>query len=199
LRPAVAENYLKFVIKQFDDYAKEKYLPALEAADAEPETILAALNYVRTRKVQGHEQRLREIFTAPWTGHFARDIREACLDALVRTSEDPDDTARFLILTAATTQHDHVEQLCKEGLLGMRDTATAVLLDELPRTEDGHRRRKLALLLAKVSRVGMPEPLRFWRDAEAAEIQAAVDEWRTAIEERRARRMALRTRTRHAP
>ena len=184
LRPGAAEEYLRLVVPMFDEYARERFLPVLEDDNADPETLIAALNFARTRGVDMSEPRLRELFTAPWDGPFCRGLREACLDAMVTLSADERLTARFLCRTAMITRDDLIEQLCEKGLERLKGSAADVVLDELVYADDGIQRRKFALLLYRISKVRMPESLTFWGRADQADVKRAADMWRAEMKSR---------------
>jgi hypothetical protein len=175
------QKYLDEVARDFERYAKETYPPVLADPKAEDEFLLAALRYVETRRVEGHDDTLKERFTTRRSGKLARALDAACLDALLATSKEKSDTARLLATVGSLSRPLPVSELCAEGLKRLGPLGCEVLLEELASCDEGLRRRKLALLLSKASGVRMPEPLRFWKDADPAEIQAATQVWRAAL------------------
>ena len=142
------------------------------------------LRFVETRRLTGYESALREVFTSPRKGKEARTVDRACLDALVESTQDAASTAHFLADIATRNKPLRTSPLCAEGLKRLGPAANAVLLERLSIESRKVQRRKLALLLVKVSRTGMPEPLPFWSDAPPAELTEALARWRTALEEK---------------
>ena len=183
--PAVAGGYLQSVVKDFEKFAKEHYTAALKSPDTAPDLLLAGIRYVETRRVEGHERRLREVLTAAHKNAIARDLLEATVDALLATSEDTISTAQFLAITACSDSRAAVAAACESGVRRLRAAGTEAILQELTKPHPPILLRKLARLLADISKVKSPEPVTFWQKADEAARGQATAVWRSRIVEKR--------------
>ncbi len=183
MRPGVAEAYLKEVVADFEKFAKDKYLPVLRSANADQATLLAALRYVATRKVAGHESSLREIYTTRHKGKVGAQVSEAALDALLETAADREATARFLVLAASAADPVPVVRVSLNGLQRLgKPTARRAMLAELREGHSPDRLVAIVQLLADDTRISSPIPLPEWRKADGAARAEAVDTWQSRIE-----------------
>lgn len=183
LQPGVARNYLNEVIYDFEEFAKAAYLPALNDLEADERDLLAAVSYVGSRNETGHTSRLQEILTTRMQSRIKREIDAACIDALVKTTDDPHATARFLALVATQQNPLPAAQYCQEALRSLGPPAIEILLQELlSQDHDANRLAKLARLLYRVSRVPSPEPFTHWVRGEYEPRKSAVHQWRQAIQ-----------------
>ena len=167
------------MIKEFEDYAAAHYLPAVDEPDPDPSILVGGLRFIASREVEGHEDRLREIFTTRYPHQNSREIAEACLEALLNTTEDPVGTAQFLALVA--TRDLPASRVCDRGLKSLGPGAYPAVLTELTQSHPGSCLRKLARLLGRLSQVPSPKPIPFWGKANAEERCAAAGEWEAAI------------------
>ncbi|MHC4089865.1 MAG: hypothetical protein ACYSUQ_01205 [Planctomycetota bacterium] len=181
MRPGVARNYLKEVAEDFEEYAAEKYIPALSTPEADADTLLAGVSFVATRKVAGHESRLREILTTRLRGKVGQQIETACVDALIATTDDPVATARFLALVATQRNPSSASKSCEVGLKRLGESACEALLRELAGRHQSLRIRRLAALLTRIARVPSPEPPATWVRAGPEDRRQAVDKWRARL------------------
>ncbi|HUU86106.1 MAG TPA: hypothetical protein VM243_21625 [Phycisphaerae bacterium] len=171
------------MITNFEEYAAKTYLPALGAHDTDEATLLAAVRYVLTRDIGGHESRLRELLTTRFRTQTGRDIAASCVDALITLTDDPVANARFLSLAATAKDPPPSAKLCEDGLQRLGPVANEALLIELARTDDPDRIRKLARLLTRVSGVRPPAPLPTWLRSDRPQRQQAIHNWRSRITE----------------
>lgn len=184
MRPGAATEYLEGVIAQFEQFASENYPPAIGDPKSADTLLLAGLRFVHTRHITDRQSALQEAFTETHTGKLARTNDKACLDALIDCSTNAVATAQVLADVGSRRKPLPTTELCCEGLKRLGPPAVEVLINKLAGEEDGIRRRKLALLLTRVSGTRMEETLRFWHKAEQAERDEAVERWRTALQER---------------
>lgn len=184
MRPEAATLYLNFAANEFEMYATKNYPRILRDPHAGDLAMLGAVRFVQTRSVRGQEQALREVFTTRREGKLGKDIDEACLDALMDCTANKTATARFLADVGSRRRALPTTALCGKGLKRLGAPAIAALLDSIPAEEDGVRRRKLALLLGRVSKTKLPEPLRFWSKADSEAIGAALTRWRAVLREK---------------
>jgi len=176
--PWVARNYLKAVVKQFEEYARTHYLPALSRPKAEPTTLLAALTFLRTRDIHGYDATLDELFTSP--RGVRPEIAEACLEPLLSTGESPERTARFLA-TAATEEHLSMSMYAERGLFRLRPKSVDALFDELLRPYGGKRLRKIARLITRLTNVRPSVPIKFWESAGPDARADEITRWSRAM------------------
>lgn len=167
------------MVKEFEDYALAHYLPAVNEGGPDPAILVAGLRFIATRGIEGHEARLREIFTTRYPGKLNREIAEACLEALLATTKDAAATAQFLALVA--TRDLPASPVCDRGLQELGPVAYQALLTELTQSHQGFRLRKLARLLGRLSKVPSPKPIPFWEQANVDERCAAASEWEAAL------------------
>jgi len=181
MRPEAATRYLKRVARNFETYAKNHYVGALEVRDPDPLALLAGLRYVATRKPADSPAGLLEVFTTRRSGETAREIDRACLAALIATTKDRVQIARTLALIATRDKRLPVSGLCSDGLEQLGSAAFEALLDELSKPQPGSRCDKLVRLLAQLSQVRSPQPPSFWVHADEAERCGATAEWRRRL------------------
>ena len=186
MRPGVATSYLIKVVHDFEEYAKANYPGFLTQSQVEEADLLAALRYIETRKIIGHQQKLQELLSVKRKGKLGREISQACLDALLATAEDIPLAVRHIVHVATLPKPVTASRLCEKSLKQFGVTANAIILEEIGKTSNPIKRRELALLLVRVSDVGMPRKLRFWRTASAEEVQLAVKEWEEKLRSKKA-------------
>ena len=181
--PAIkARKYFHESAVRFEDFAAEEFLPVLDIPRAGDLILLSAVTYVATRAVEGHEAQLREIFVTPRSGAGGRDIHRACLDGLVATTQDRTALARFLAEVGSQADPPPGRSLCIDGLRRLQPEANDAMFALLAQEEDPHQRRRLAVLVQRVTRERSPEPLRFWSEETSGKaITAAIDTWRAAV------------------
>ena len=170
---------MRRVAGEFEAYAAKHYLPALTARDPDLAILLAALRFVETRRVEGHEPRLWEILTTRYAGKIAREIEAACVDAILATTEDSFATAQVMALTA--TSDLPVARRCEKALEQLGPDSLETILTELTQSHPGPRLRKLARLLSRLSKVPSPEPFSFWGRADLDQRTEAVTKWEGQI------------------
>ena len=173
------------MVTQFETYAEKRYISSLQSGKADDHTILGAVRYVQTRGIKDHETSLRELFTDPPAGELRNQIAEACLDAMIGTSAEPVSTARFLAGVATSVKPLPSSSLAERSLWRLPEASEKAILSELTRPYNGRRLRKFARLLIRLSKVGSPEPIAFWQEADAVQRTSAANVWRERI--RRAR------------
>ena len=177
MSPGVAHKYLSEVVKDFDTYAEEHYLGALQSPRPAPSNTLAALRYIATRKLPGYEPRLREIFTTRFSGKLGREIDAACLDALLETTDDPVRTARFLVDVACRKKPLPTSRLAVTGLERLGTYGCEALISELSSPRPQRRWKKVANVLEQISDVPSGQPAAFWMRANDTERGRAVRIW----------------------
>lgn len=180
-QPGAVESYFAKVARDFEQFAERTYPPALADPKAPDHRVLAGLRYVETRRVSGHESVLRELLLLKRRGKLADDINAACLDALIATCDDKEGLAELLAEVGSRPRPLPASKLCADGLQRLGPVGCEVLLRRLAVSDNGLSRRKLARMLSQASGTVMPEPLRFWKDAEPADLQAAVEDWRATL------------------
>jgi hypothetical protein len=188
MRPAVAISYLKEVTKDFEIYAKKNYLAALDDVGASDPMKLAAVSYVASRGIKGHESALQEAFTTRYKGKIGDEIMATCLDALLDTSEDRVATARFLALVVTGEDPPPAARLCRPGLKRLTPECDDALLTELAAAHTPAQLARLAQLLAETSNTSSPEPLAFWKSAQETERKEAAAKWGERIQAARSKR-----------
>lgn len=175
-----ASAYFRESAQRFQEMAIEKFLPVLNEPRAGDQTLLAAVAYVATREIHGHTLQLQEILTTRRRGPGAEDIQTACLDALLATTDDRAATARFLAELGAQADPPPGRPLCIAGLRRLEPEASRELFAYLGRCPAGAQRRRLALLIQRVTGLRSPVPLAFWRDTTDPEKAAeAAANWRS--------------------
>ena len=178
MRPGVATSYLIKVVHDFEEYAKKNYPGFLTQSKVEDADLLAALRYIETRQITGHQHKIQELLSVKRKGKLAKEIGQACLDALLATAEDTPLAIHHIVHVATLSKPVTASKLCEKSLKQFGTTANAIILEELGKTTNAIKRRELALLLVRVSGVGMPRRLRFWRTASPEEVLLAVKEWK---------------------
>jgi len=178
-------QYLTKVAKDFEAYAEAQYLPAVKNPDADELTLLAGLRYVGTRAIKGYESRLREIFTAHRKGEIGREIDDACLHALLATSEDLSSTAAFLASVATMREPLATSRLAETSLHDLGPVGADAVLRELGKPRHGKQLRRLTRMLIRMTHVQPPEPMDFWENADDARRREAAERWRQKIREER--------------
>jgi hypothetical protein len=169
----------------FEAYAEAQYLPAIKDPEADELTLLAGLRFVETRAIGGYESRLREIFTTRRKGEIGREIDDACLHALLATSEDMVSTAAFLALAATMREPLSTSRLAEISLHELGPVGTDAVLRELGKPRHGKRLRRLARMLVRMTHVQPPEPMDFWEKADDTRRREAADRWRAKIRKER--------------
>ncbi len=169
------------VAKDFEAYAEAHYLPAIKNPEADELTILAGLRFVETRAIGGHDSRLREIFTTRRKGEIGREIDDACLHALLATSEDMASTAAFLALVATMREPLATSRLAEIALHELRPVGTEAVLRQLAKPRNAKQLRRLARMLVRMTHVQPPEPMDFWETADTTRRREATDRWRQKI------------------
>ena len=167
--------------KDFEIYAETHYLPAVNDREAAELNLLAGLRFVETRTISDHEKRLREIFTTRRGSKLGREIDDACLGALLATSDNAVATAGFLSLVATMPRPLPTSRLAEKSVRLLGRDGKEGLFRELARSHTGQHLRGLARLLMRISRVPPPEPIGFWENADQAKRQEAVDRWKEKI------------------
>ena len=167
--------------KDFEIYAETHYLPAINDRQAAELNLLAGLRFVETRTIGDHEKRLREIFTTRRGSKLGRETDDACLGALLATSDNTVATAGFLSLVATMPRPSPTSRLPETCVSLPGPRGNEGLSPELARPHTGQHLRGLARLLMRISRVPPPEPIGFWENADQAERQEAVDRWKEKI------------------
>lgn len=167
--------------KDFEVYTETHYLTAVNDREAAELNLLAGLRYIETRTIGDHEKRLREIFTTRRDSKLGREIDDACLGALLATSDDTVATAGFLSLVATMPRPLPTSRLAEKSVRLLGPDGKEGLLRELARSHTGQHLRGLARMLMRISRVPPPEPIGFWENADQAERQEAVDRWKEII------------------
>lgn len=176
-----AAQYLKNVADDFEAYAEAHYLPAVKQRGPDDLDLLAGLRFIETRKLDGYQGRLKELFTTRRAGAIGREIDEACLGALLATSDDPPATAGFLAVVAAAPRPLPTSAVAKKALRQQGAAGIEAILHELSEPHDGRRLRGLARLLMDLCPVIPPEPIGFWEKSEQARRREASDRWREKI------------------
>lgn len=169
-----ASAYFRDSARRFNELAVEKFLPVLDEPRAGDLALLSAVAYVATREVRGHTAQLQEILTTRRRGPDTADIHTACLEALLATTDDRAATARFLAELGAQADPPPGRQLCIAGLRRLEPEAGQELFACLGRCPAGAQRRRLALLVQRVTGLRSPVPLNFWRDTTDPEQSAAA-------------------------
>jgi hypothetical protein len=141
---------------------------------------LAAIRFVETRKIAGHETKLREALTDHPKGAVGAEIAAASIDALLATGLDPKNTAKFLALVA-TGDHPAIKSHCERGVRQLGSPAHEAILDELGGLHPPTQLRSLARMLTGLSDVRSPEPIPFWQNADVEARKRAAEEWRSRI------------------
>jgi hypothetical protein len=188
MRPAVAISYLREVSRDFENYARKSYLPALADAAADETMKLAAVSYIASRSIAGQEATLREVFTERYKGKIGGEIASTCLDALIDTTEDRLGTARFLALVATGIDPPPAARLCRTGLTRLSPECDEAVLTELAAAHEPAQLAKLAQLLTEISNTPSPEPVAFWKSAPESERQRAAATWSERIRAARGKR-----------
>lgn len=186
MQPGVAKRYLLTVADAFEAYAKKHYPAALAKPAADPDLTVAAARYIATRRVDGHEKQLREALTTTYRGALGVEISEACVEALMATTEKPVEGARLLALIA-TGQESPASRACANSLRRRAGEATEAILRELTHPHPPVQLRKLARLLAEISKVPSPEPILFWQNADGGARAASAQTWRERIARQQSR------------
>ena len=181
MSPGVAHKYLSELVKDFDAYAKKHYLGALQSPRPAPSNTLAALRYIATRKLPDYEPRLREIFTTRFAGTLGREIDAACLDALLETTDDPVQIARFFADVACRKKPLPTSRLAVTGLERLGSHGCQALLDELSAPQPRHRWKKAAQLLEQISGVPSGRRASFWTSELGPERIDELHQWRDLL------------------
>ncbi len=169
------------VAKDFETYAEAHYLPAVEAREPDELNLLAGIRYVETRAVGEKEKRLKELATTRRTGSVGRETDQACLDALLATSDDPVSTAGFLAVVAAAPRPLPTSVIAKRSVRLLGPVGIEAILRELAKPHEARRLRGLARLLMDISRIQPPESIGFWEREEQAQRREAADRWREKL------------------
>ena len=170
-------------MKQFEEYTDSHYLRGLRSPDSDASTLLESLKFIETREITGHDVALRELFTCPRAALADGKIAAACLDTMIATCESPRQTARFLAAAATDPGLRSVALVAQRGLWMLRWESIEALLGELMRPYEGARLRAIVRLIAHLSDVRPPEPIKFWQEADLRTRAKAVEAWRQRIRE----------------
>jgi hypothetical protein len=192
-RPAEqASAYFEEVCRYFEEAIAEGLdKPLTESTDDET-SLLGRIRLIQRRGITGFESELRGLLSSRRRGALGREVHRASLEALLTTDSDRASLARYLAYVSSLEYPACGRELCVAGLRELRPEADNEILAYLGRTQDRLRRRRLALLLGRVTRVPSPQPLRFWERAGESAVADAVRTWSTEIEDRSIRRKANR-------
>lgn len=152
-------------------------MPALKQPDAEPDTVLASLRFIITRKEEVKPDDLKEILTTTYKGPLAREIEDAAAELFVRASESEADAARFFVVMFAMEKSKQISEAGKRALRRIPVPARKALLEELTKEEPSGPVKKTARLLMDMSKTRPPKGIGFWEKATHGERRSAVDAW----------------------
>ena len=175
-------SYLKSAAAEFEAYAKKNYVESIKDEKAQPESVLAGLRFIATRKLTDQYATVQELLSVPVRGALRNDVEMAGLDALLATSADRLRTGRYLVALAVASTSTQVSALGAHGLKTMGRDGRDALLEELCCAAPVAKPKKLARLLMNLSKAQPPVPIGFWDSATPQQREEAVQQWRTQLQ-----------------
>ena len=146
--PEVLIPQLEIAVRYFDTYGREELPAALAREDATPMELIGGLRFIETRGLTGYESQIQEWLTSRIESPLAREVYEACIDALIATSQSQATTARFLARVAIRDEPLPSSGYCRKAIARLGPPAFDELLYLIADAESGAERSRLAIFFS---------------------------------------------------